>query len=204
MAEPALLCEGLDYRYPEAPRLALDGIDLEIAPGEFVVLAGRSGSGKSTLLRAACGLVPHFHGGEIAGEMRVGGRSTRDTGPAELASAVGFVAQEPETQVVSTTVGAELEHLKQAGSAFTGTVSEAHYLRARILMHLKEEGAALHALEESMESSDSAMVLTLVDSTFKPLANERRYQTVLDYCRLAARRLDESQRPWEPEPDKEG
>jgi len=96
------------------------------------------------------------------------------------------------------------EHLKQAGSAFTGTVSEAHYLRARILMHLKEEGAALHALEESMESSDSAMVLTLVDSTFKPLANERRYQTVLDYCRLAARRLDESQRPWEPEPDKEG
>ncbi|MEZ5060851.1 MAG: ATP-binding cassette domain-containing protein [Solirubrobacterales bacterium] len=127
MAEPALLCEGLDYRYPEAPRLALDGIDLEIAPGEFVVLAGRSGSGKSTLLRAACGLVPHFHGGEIAGEMRVGGRSTRDTGPAELASAVGFVAQEPETQVVSTTVGAELElpmELRGAGAVETARAVE--------------------------------------------------------------------------------
>ena len=80
------------------------------SPGEFVVLAGRSGSGKSTLLRAACGLVPHFHGGEIAGRVAVGGRSTRThrTRPSS-ATSVGFVAQEPETQVVSTTVRAELE-----------------------------------------------------------------------------------------------
>ena len=109
MAEPALEVERLQYRYPGGAAMALDGIDLRLDPGEFVVLAGRSGSGKSTLLRAACGLVPHFHGGEIAGSITVGGRSTRTTGPAELATAVGFVAQEPETQVVSTTVRAELE-----------------------------------------------------------------------------------------------
>lgn len=95
------------------------------------------------------------------------------------------------------------EHLKQAGSALSSTVSQAHYLRARVLMHLKEEGAALHALEESMESSGTAMVLTLVDSHFKSLAGERRFQAVLDYCKLAARRLDEGQRPYEPAPDKQ-
>lgn len=95
------------------------------------------------------------------------------------------------------------EHLKQAGSALSSTVSQAHYLRARILVHLKEEGAALHALEDSMESSGTAMVLALVDSHFKPLADERRFQTVLNYCRLAARRLDESQRPYEPTPDEQ-
>lgn len=95
------------------------------------------------------------------------------------------------------------EHLKQAGSALSSTVSQAHYLRARMLMHLKEEGAALHALEESMESSGTAMVLTLVDSHFKPLAGERRFQAVLDYCKLAARRLDEGQRPYQPAPDKQ-
>ena len=106
---PALSVRGLDYRYPGADRCALEGLDLELDPGEFVVLAGRSGSGKSTLLRAACGLVPHFHGGDIAGEIRVGGRSTRDAGPADLAGSVGFVAQEAEAQVVSTTVRAELE-----------------------------------------------------------------------------------------------
>ncbi len=109
MAEPALEIEALEYRYPGAATTALGGIDLRLEAGEFVVLAGRSGSGKSTLLRAACGLVPHFHGGEIAGEIAVGGRSTRTTGPAELATEVGFVAQEPETQIVSTTVRAELE-----------------------------------------------------------------------------------------------
>ena len=95
------------------------------------------------------------------------------------------------------------ENVKQAGSALSSTVSQAHYLRARILLHLNEEGAALHALEESMEASDSAQVLTLVDTTFKALAPERRFQAVLDYCRLAARRLAESQRPWQPAPEKE-
>jgi len=109
VAEPALVIEALEYRYPGAAARALDGIDLRLEPGELAVLAGRSGSGKSTLLRAACGLVPHFHGGEVAGAVTVGGRSTRDAGPAELARSVGFVAQEPETQVVSTTVRAELE-----------------------------------------------------------------------------------------------
>jgi len=109
VVEPALVIEALEYRYPGAVTNALDGIDLRLEPGELAVLAGRSGSGKSTLLRAACGLVPHFHGGEVAGAVTVGGRSTRDAGPAELARSVGFVAQEPETQVVSTTVRAELE-----------------------------------------------------------------------------------------------
>ncbi|MGZ5326027.1 MAG: ABC transporter ATP-binding protein [Solirubrobacterales bacterium] len=107
-AEPILRIEGLGYRYPEADRDSLAGIDVEIAPGEFVVLAGRSGSGKSTLLRAACGLVPHFHGGEFTGRVELGGFDTRESGPAELAADVGFVSQDPESQAVSTTVASEI------------------------------------------------------------------------------------------------
>jgi energy-coupling factor transport system ATP-binding protein len=109
LAEPVLRAAGLSYRYPGRGRDALADVDLELAPGEFALLAGGSGSGKTTLLRAACGLVPHFHGGEFGGELEVCGRSTRTAGPAELATEVGFLAQEPEAQVVSTTVRAELE-----------------------------------------------------------------------------------------------
>jgi energy-coupling factor transport system ATP-binding protein len=106
---PALTIEGLSYTYPEAPRPALTDVSLEIAPGEFALLAGRSAGGKSTLLKAACGLVPHFHGGEIAGEVTVAGQDAIASGPGELAALVGYVAQDPETQVVSTTVAAEIE-----------------------------------------------------------------------------------------------
>jgi energy-coupling factor transport system ATP-binding protein len=109
VAEPVLRARRLTYRYPGGAAAALSGVDLAIEAGEFVVLAGRSGSGKSTLLRAACGLVPHFHGGEVEGELEVAGLDLRSHGPAELAALVGLVAQEPETQVVSTTVRAEIE-----------------------------------------------------------------------------------------------
>src|SRR5207248_4733166 len=66
------------YSYPDAPRPALFDISLELEPGSFTVLAGQSGSGKSTLLRAACGLVPHFHGGEASGELVVGGMRSEE------------------------------------------------------------------------------------------------------------------------------
>ncbi len=100
--------DGVTYSYPGAAKPALCDVSLEIGHGQLVVVAGASGSGKSTLLRAANGLVPHFHGGTFAGDVTVAGSSTRDHGPGELAHAVGSLFQDPETQVVMTTVRAEL------------------------------------------------------------------------------------------------
>jgi energy-coupling factor transport system ATP-binding protein len=108
-AAPVLAVESLTYTYPESRRPALQDVSAELSPGEFVLLAGRSASGKSTLLKAACGLVPHFHGGEIEGSIHVADLDAIAAGPGELASAVGYVAQDPETQIVSTTVAAEIE-----------------------------------------------------------------------------------------------
>jgi len=107
-AAPALVIEHLSYGYPHAD-LALQDVSLTLPPGEFALLAGRSACGKTTLLRAACGLVPHFHGGEIEGSIHVAGLDAIASGPGELAAVVGYVAQDPETQIVSTTVAAEIE-----------------------------------------------------------------------------------------------
>jgi energy-coupling factor transport system ATP-binding protein len=103
-----LVARDFSYRYPSATRPALRDLSLRVEPGEFVVVAGLSGSGKSTLLRAAGGLVPHFYGGEAAGELSVGGMDVRGHGPAELAAVVGSLFQDPETQVVMGTVRSEL------------------------------------------------------------------------------------------------
>jgi energy-coupling factor transport system ATP-binding protein len=100
--------EHVSYRYPGAAVDALSDVSLAIEPGEFCVLTGLSGSGKSTLLRAAAGLVPHFHGGTFAGSVQLGGLDTRSSGPAEIGVLAGTVLQDPETQVVMSTVRAEL------------------------------------------------------------------------------------------------
>jgi energy-coupling factor transport system ATP-binding protein len=107
-AAPALVVEGLSYAYAGGGERALEAVSLGVGAGEFVLLAGRSASGKSSLLRAACGLVPHFHGGEIEGRVAVAGLDAIATGPGELAAVVGYLAQDPESQVVSTTVAAEV------------------------------------------------------------------------------------------------
>lgn len=99
---------GFSYTYPRAGAAAIDRCDLDIADGEFVVVAGESGSGKSTLARALCGLVPHVHGGTAAGTVDVFGRSTRDHPPRALADIAGFVAQDPEAQSVVDRVEDEI------------------------------------------------------------------------------------------------
>jgi energy-coupling factor transport system ATP-binding protein len=108
MSAPLLSFEHVTYSYPGAPVPALSDLSIEIAPGEFCLLAGLSGHGKSTLLRAACGLVPHFHGGHFAGRVTLAGLDTREHGPAQLGAFAGVLFQDPETQLVMSTVRAEL------------------------------------------------------------------------------------------------
>ena len=72
----ALRFDAVSFRYPDANRPALSGVDVSIAEGTFALAVGPTGAGKSTLLRAANGLVPHFTGGAFEGRVLVDGRDT--------------------------------------------------------------------------------------------------------------------------------
>jgi energy-coupling factor transporter ATP-binding protein EcfA2 len=104
----AVRFEHVSYAYPGATKPALEDVTLAIQPGELCLLAGLSGHGKSTLLRAACGLVPHFHGGTFAGRVTVAGLDTRTHTPARVGVCVGALFQDPETQLAMASVRSEL------------------------------------------------------------------------------------------------
>ncbi len=117
----------LRFTYPGADRPALDGVSLDVGPDEVVVLLGPSGCGKSTLLRALAGLVPHFHGGTFSGSVHVDGLDTRRVRPAELAGTVATLFQDPEDQVVFSSVEREVSF----GLENLGTPPGAIGVRAR-------------------------------------------------------------------------
>ncbi len=100
--------EGLRFTYSGARRPALDGIDLSIERGEFVVLTGPSGCGKTTLCRCLNGLIPHFYHGDFEGRVVVAGLDTREHEIWELAQHVGLVFQNPENQLFCLTVEADV------------------------------------------------------------------------------------------------
>jgi energy-coupling factor transport system ATP-binding protein len=97
--EPALRLEAVSYRYEEAETEALAGVDLSVAPGEWVGVVGPTSAGKSTLCLAAMGLVPQFFGGRLRGAVRVFGRDSRAVPVAERSADVGLLFQNPFTQL---------------------------------------------------------------------------------------------------------
>jgi energy-coupling factor transporter ATP-binding protein EcfA2 len=123
MSAPLLSFEEVTYRYPGVEAPALSDVSIEIEPGEFCLLAGLSGHGKSTLLRAACGLVPHFHGGQFAGRVTLAGHDTREVGVARLGAFAGVLFQDPETQLVMSTVRAELALALESRGNSAGAVA---------------------------------------------------------------------------------
>ncbi len=98
----------VSYYYPGNQLPALKNINFSLGDGKFLLLAGGTGSGKSSLARILAGLIPDFYGGKFKGKVFFDGRELRETERRLLYSRVGMVFQDPEKQLVMTSVEAEI------------------------------------------------------------------------------------------------
>lgn len=111
-----ILLEDVSFWYDDDADPTLRHVDLAIDEGELALVCGRTGSGKSTLLGLFNGLVPHFTGGTLGGDVSIDGASILGRPPRELADLVGYVAQDPLSGFVSDIVEDELAYgMEQLG-----------------------------------------------------------------------------------------
>ncbi|MEM2479565.1 MAG: ATP-binding cassette domain-containing protein [Candidatus Bathyarchaeia archaeon] len=96
--------KNLSYTYPAANSPAFKNVNLKVERGEFILLTGPSGCGKTTLCRCFNGLIPHFYGGKLEGELIVAGLRAVEHPIYELAKHVGLVFQNPENQLFALNV----------------------------------------------------------------------------------------------------
>ena len=110
MAErkPIISFRNFSFQYRAQKRPTLTDINLEIYPGERVLIAGPSGSGKSTLAGCINGLNPFSNPGECTGTLTVDGVDAPHSSIFELSAHVGTVLQDPDGQFIGLTVGEDI------------------------------------------------------------------------------------------------
>lgn len=110
MAErkPIISFRNFSFQYRAQKRPTLTDINLEIYPGERVLIAGPSGSGKSTLAGCINGLNPFSNPGKCTGTLTVDGVDAPHSSIFELSAHVGTVLQDPDGQFIGLTVGEDI------------------------------------------------------------------------------------------------
>lgn len=110
MAErkPIISFRNFSFQYRAQKRPTLTDINLEIYPGERVLIAGPSGSGKSTLAGCINGLNPFSNPGKCTGTLTVDGVDAPHSSLFELSAHVGTVLQDPDGQFIGLTVGEDI------------------------------------------------------------------------------------------------
>ena len=91
--------ENVNYKYPLEDKQALKNINIEIKKGEFWAVIGKNGSGKMTFCNMLRRFVPDFYKGELTGKITLEDKELKDYSQKELVQKIGFVFQNPFTQI---------------------------------------------------------------------------------------------------------
>ena len=107
-----LKLENVNYKYPLEEKNTLKNINIEIKKGEFWAVIGKNGSGKTTLCNILRRFVPDFYKGELTGKITLEGKELKDYSQKEIVQKIGFVFQNPFTQIsgVKNTVFEEIAY----------------------------------------------------------------------------------------------
>ena len=105
---PIISFKNFSFQYRAQKKPTLQDINLDIYPGERVLIAGPSGSGKSTLAACINGLNPFSNPGECTGTLMVDGVDAPHSSIFDLAGHVGTVLQDPDGQFIGLTVGEDI------------------------------------------------------------------------------------------------
>ena len=104
--------ENVNYKYPLEEKQALKNINIEIKKGEVWAVIGKNGSGKTTFCNMLRRFVPDFYKGELTGKITLEDKELKDYSQKELVQKIGFVFQNPFTQIsgVKDTVFEEIAY----------------------------------------------------------------------------------------------
>lgn len=105
---PIISFQDFTFQYFSQSEPTLHNINLNIYPGEKILIVGPSGSGKSTLGHCLNGLIPFYYKGESRGSLSVRGLETREQDIFTLSKIVGTVLQDSDGQFVGLTVGEDI------------------------------------------------------------------------------------------------
>jgi energy-coupling factor transport system ATP-binding protein len=106
--QPAVVIEKLEWRYEHGKDFVLRGVDLAIGQGEFLGIVGPNEQGKTTLVSCMNGMIPHVHNGIYRGSVKIFGCEAREMDALDLATEVGLVFSDPESQFTAMTIEDEL------------------------------------------------------------------------------------------------
>lgn len=108
MTEPIISFNDFSFKYNSQVEPSLQHLNLQIQPGQKVLIVGPSGSGKSTLAKCINGLIPNVDAGEITGSATIAGHPVGKTELFELSFSVSTVLQDPDSQFTGLTAAEDI------------------------------------------------------------------------------------------------
>ena len=203
MSDSPLVIENLSFQYRTRPEPAIQNISFELKPGEMLLIAGSSGCGKTTLARCINGLIPRSYRGRREGRVLLHGKDVAEMQIADMAQIVGTLLQDPERQIVASTVFNEVafgpENLGLPNAEIVARVEQAmnrlkiEHLRDRETFNLsggEKQKVALAGLlamnpsilllDEPLASLDPASAYEALDA-FRSLADEGKTIVLIEH-----------------------